>query len=73
VISYVLRLSSPNAHKDFNMHDLQTIIKLNAPLNQRTDAATQKAYAIERGVAIPVPVLDHVEYGTAPEQLTLSL
>jgi hypothetical protein len=46
------------------MHDLQTIIKLNAPLNLRTDAATQRAYEISLSAkSEPVPALDHVEYG----------
>jgi hypothetical protein len=46
------------------MHDLQTIIKLNAPLNQRTNAATQRAYEIALNAkSEPVPALDHVEYG----------
>jgi hypothetical protein len=46
------------------MHDLQTIIKLNAPLNLRTDAATQKAYEIALSAkSEPVPILDLVQYG----------
>ena len=46
------------------MHDLQTIIKLNAPLSQRTDAATQKAYEIALAAkSAPIPALDRVEYG----------
>jgi len=46
------------------MHDLQTIIKLNAPLSLRTDAATRRAYEISLSAkSEPVPALDHVEYG----------
>jgi len=45
------------------MHDLQTIIKLNAPLNQRTDEATKKAYQIALDAkSEPVPAADRVEY-----------
>jgi len=52
------------------MHDLQTIIKLNAPINQRAPAAA-KAAAIAQEVRCPVcslgvEPLDEVEYG-APE------
>jgi hypothetical protein len=50
------------------MHDLQTIIKLNRPVNLRTDAATQKAYEIARNAkSEAVPALDQVTYGSLPQ------
>ena len=48
------------------MHDLQTIVKLNAPLNLRTDPATQKAYEIAASVRLPVPEIDQVVYEVLP-------
>ena len=64
VISSAHRLYFRSAYKEPDMHDLQTIIKLNAPLNLRTDAATQRAYEIALSAkSEPVPALDRVEYG----------